>query len=56
MNPFPYLEHLIGPQWEKMCLVPLGLEVLGWGCIQGDSAIEEGIYKVGLGREEGGEL
>jgi hypothetical protein len=27
--PYPYLDCLVGPQWERMCLVLLGLDVQG---------------------------
>jgi hypothetical protein len=33
---FPHLDCLVGPQWERKCLVLLELGVLGWGGIQGD--------------------
>ena len=26
--PFPYLDCLVGPQWERMCLVLLRLDIL----------------------------
>ena len=29
--PFPYLDGLLGPQWERRCLVLLGLDVPGQG-------------------------
>jgi hypothetical protein len=60
--PFPHMDCLVGPQWKKMCLVLLGLDVPGWGGIQegappslmtkgGDNG---GFVRVRLGQEKGG--
>ena len=29
--PFPYMDCLVGPQWERMYLVLLGLDIPKWG-------------------------
>lgn len=52
--PFPYLFCLVGPQWERMCLDLLGLDAQGGVVPKGDMG--EIFVRVGLGREEGGEL
>jgi hypothetical protein len=50
--PFPYLNCLVGLQWERMCLVLLGLDVPGWGGTQGGlpfSDVSEGEEVMGGG-------
>jgi len=32
--PLPYLDCLVGPHWERICLVLMGLDVPGWGSTQ----------------------
>jgi hypothetical protein len=34
-SPSLYLDYLVGPQWERMCLVLLGPDVPGRGGTQG---------------------
>jgi hypothetical protein len=45
--PFPLPGLPVGIQWESMCLVLLGLDVLGWGGAlkEGEEAMEEGMCK-----------
>ena len=59
----PYLDCLVWPQWEKMCLDQLGLCAPGWGGTQGEppllcaekvGAIRERICKGGTGKKEWG--
>jgi hypothetical protein len=47
--PSPYLDYLVGPQWERMCLFLLGLDVLGWGGTQGRFSKERGRGSLGEG-------
>jgi hypothetical protein len=56
--PSPYLDCLVGPQWERVCLVLLGLDVPGWGGTQrkppfseekGKKAVEGEVCKGGTG-------
>ena len=44
---------LVLPQWERMCLVLLGLGVSGWGGAQGEGAMVGWIYKGGARMREG---
>jgi hypothetical protein len=30
LNPFPFLDYLVGPQWERMCLTLLEVDVPIW--------------------------
>lgn len=48
--PFPYLDCLVGPQWERMCSVLLELDVPGQGDAQGEGAVGGEICKGGTGR------
>jgi hypothetical protein len=60
----PYLDRPIGPQWDRMYLDLLGLDVQDWIGIQGGTsslqrtggAVGEGFVRVELGREEVGGL
>lgn len=67
LDPFPLTDCLVRPQWERMCLILLGLDVLGgWGGSQeglpllwGEAGVvqswEDGFVRVGLGVDvEGG--
>jgi hypothetical protein len=55
------LDCLVGPQWESMCRVLLGLDVPEWGGTQGSTPLSKkkgrgqrrkGFVRVGLGEEE----
>lgn len=61
--PIPELDCLVGPQWERMCLVLVGIDVPGWGGTRGGGfslSEEKGrgygrgeIYKGRTGKSEG---
>ena len=51
----PYLDCLVGPQWKRVCLFLVGLDVLGVSpSLRGRGWWREGFVRVGLGRDEGG--
>lgn len=39
--PFPYMDFVVGSQQERMCLVLLGLDILGWGSAQRGRDLQE---------------
>ena len=53
---FHYLDYLVGPQWKRMCLVLLGLNIYQSGVVPKEGFLfskgTEGYVKVGLEREE----
>lgn len=59
--PFPDLDCMFGPQWERICLVLLGLDIPGWDGTQGGApplrrrggSNREEIHKGGAGRKRG---
>jgi hypothetical protein len=60
-SPFLYQHYLVWPQWKRMCLVLLRLDVPWWDGTQGGNPLVwggegtmGGFVRVGLGREKGG--
>jgi hypothetical protein len=54
--PFLYLDCLIEPQWDRRCLVLLGLDVPGWDGTQEMLPFLQGgrFVRMGLREKEGG--
>ena len=50
--PFPKVDCLVGPQWERMCLVLVGIDVPVWGGTQGEGFPLSEEKRRGYGRRE----